>query len=72
MAKLPRLKVGDLVKKHHPYDGSHMGGYPVGTSLKVVEICDYRPINGICEEKVVAILSDGSRAFIWNLSKVGV
>lgn len=38
--------------------------------MQVVAVCDHRPKDGPPERAVLAVLSDGSKEFIWNLALV--
>jgi len=65
------MKIGDQVQRKHPFDGSRAAGYPIGKILWIKEITDHTWHNGHGRTKdAIAILSDGTREFVWNLVPV--
>ena len=60
--------VGGKVRRQHCWDGSSYAGKPIGPVLTITEIKDHTPCDGPVEQKCIAILSDGSWSFVWNLS----
>jgi len=63
-----KINKGDKVKKQHPYDGTPLGGVPVGTVLTVLEVkvSKAEPYN---KTNLIAELSDGTWEYVWNLTK---
>lgn len=61
---------GDHVRKNHPYDGSSMAGKPSGPVLTVRDIVDHRPVEGSIGKDEIALLSDDSWEFVWNITKI--
>ena len=57
------LRYGDFVKHQRVYDGKKGAGKPVGEILSVLEIG---------QTKCIAILSDNTWQFVWNLWKVNI
>lgn len=55
------------VRKKTPYDGSALAGNPTGPYLQVKEIIDHKPKDGPVKPKCVALLSDDTWEFVWNL-----
>ena len=64
---------GSKVKLIHVYDGTLMGGRPIGKQLTVKEIVDHTPVDGPARKRCIAhFVEDPGWEFIWNLHEVGV
>lgn len=59
-----------LVKKTHPMDGTKLAGKPIGKTLSVLQIVDHLPAEGPSRSCCIAMLSDGTWEFLWNLTVV--
>ena len=66
------LKVGDRVRRIHPYDGTRRAGRPYGAILTVAWIKDHLPSTGETRYQCVIGFEEDevSWEFIWNLSKI--
>ena len=64
------IEKGTKIQKHHVYDGTAWGGKPKGPVLEVLNIKDHNPVDGPSTANCIAILSDGSWEFVWNITEV--
>jgi hypothetical protein len=65
------LRVGAVVRHRHVYDGTSRAGKPVGGDIVVQRICYYDSRAPWTRRRELwAWLSDGTRAFVWNLLPV--
>ena len=63
------MNIGDKVRHVHIWDGSSYAGKPTGPVLTITEIKDHKPCDGPHKKDEIAILSDGSWSFVWNIVK---
>ena len=65
------FKVGDLVYRNFPFDGSPKQGYPdTRRVFRIVKISDGQYIDGNHEKDAVCYLEPGAWEFHWNLTSV--
>ena len=57
-----------IVRKIHPFDGTRNAGKPLRRRLRVLLIAPLTTEG--CQTHHVAILSDGTWEYVWNLSEV--
>ena len=70
IAPLKQAKKTIHVRRRHPYDGTPLAGKPIGPTLTVDKITDYKPAEGPVEKACVYHLTDGTSEFMWNLKVV--
>ncbi len=61
------IKVGSMVKKQHPHDGSKYAGKPTGKVLEVHQIISVKHVGG---SDWAALFEDGTWEYLWNLTEV--
>ena len=67
MQENEKIKVGDKVRFKKWNDGSIGAGKATGPILTVVEIKGQECIDGVGGKDIMAVLSDGTWSFTWNL-----
>lgn len=63
-------KEGDVVQKHHLWDGTHNAGKLLPKIYRVVKLHSVDPKANACWDRTYAELDDGTYSYVWNLSFV--